>query len=388
MSGIGVDDAFVIANAFDQERKGKLRTRETNEELLLRSSRALARAGSSITVTSLTDLVAFAISSSSKLPALASFSAYASISVFFLWVLASVFFTACLIFDERRQIENRRECFCCLTRKNNAEERDEEDRNDAEPMQEDAADSLFMKYFKNIHGKAILSMPGKVITILVFAFLLAFGAYSATLLEVEDTQRDFIPAGTSLREYFDATDELFPDQGIDFFFVFETQSNIFESRQELAQLDERVSGMSQSPPYIAEPVSEEIFSNVMAGLKDYLDEFGTGAIGGATLGDDGWPTTESDFAMTMKEYTRQGAPGGRFNRNVALSDDESTIEAISVASEYIRLTKENSDGDTIDDADKQIDAMDTTRDMVVSWTDLQPAFVYSEDYVTIEGFSK
>ena len=61
--GIGVDDAFVIANAFDREREGVPRESEDDESLIKRGAKSLARAGSSITVTSLTDLVAFAISS-------------------------------------------------------------------------------------------------------------------------------------------------------------------------------------------------------------------------------------------------------------------------------------------------------------------------------------
>jgi hypothetical protein len=67
-----VDDAFVIVNAFNQERKLP-RSQEDNQGITQRSARSLARAGASITVTSLTDLVAFAISSASALPALASF---------------------------------------------------------------------------------------------------------------------------------------------------------------------------------------------------------------------------------------------------------------------------------------------------------------------------
>jgi Niemann-Pick C1 protein len=74
--GIGVDDAFVIVNAFNRERK-VARASETNADLTKRLARGLARAGASITVTSLTDCVAFAISSQSSLPALASFCAYA-----------------------------------------------------------------------------------------------------------------------------------------------------------------------------------------------------------------------------------------------------------------------------------------------------------------------
>ena len=79
--GIGVDDAFVIANAFDREREGVPRESEDDESMIKRGARALARSGASISVTSLTDLVAFAISSSSALPALASFCAFASINV-------------------------------------------------------------------------------------------------------------------------------------------------------------------------------------------------------------------------------------------------------------------------------------------------------------------
>eukprot|EP00523_Entomoneis_sp_CCMP467_P014523 CAMPEP_0168780548 /NCGR_PEP_ID=MMETSP0725-20121227/8174_1 /TAXON_ID=265536 /ORGANISM="Amphiprora sp., Strain CCMP467" /LENGTH=926 /DNA_ID=CAMNT_0008830391 /DNA_START=34 /DNA_END=2814 /DNA_ORIENTATION=- len=377
--GIGVDDAFVICNAFDQERKGQPRTRETNEQLLLRSSRALSRAGASITVTSFTDLVAFAISSSSGLPALASFSAYAAISVFFLWLFSAIFFTACLVFDERRQIENRRECFCCLTRKKNKDEEEEERQTEDVPE-----GSFMMTYFRNVHGKAILWGPGKVMVLLLFGFLLVFGAYSATLLEVEDTQREFIPTGTSLSDYFDASDELFPDAGIDFFFVFEGASNIYQSRNELARLDERVSGLSNKPPYIAEPNSEEVFRNVMAGFHDYLIENGSGAIGNVTLDEESWPTNEQDFVNSLQAYTQtETAPGSRFRRDCSFSFSE--LEAINVASEYVRLTKE-SNGRTIDDADKQIDAMDLTRDLVQSWTDLQSAFVYSDQYVTIEGF--
>lgn len=94
--GIGVDDAFVIANAFDREREGVPRELEDDESMVKRGARALARSGASISVTSLTDLVAFAISSSSALPALASFCAFASINVSFCCVVFRQLSTWCL----------------------------------------------------------------------------------------------------------------------------------------------------------------------------------------------------------------------------------------------------------------------------------------------------
>ena len=174
--GIGVDDAFVIVNAFNRERKVK-RSKETNDDITRRCGRALARAGASITVTSMTDLVAFGISSSSSLPALASFCAYAAISIFFLWLFASTFFTATLVFDERRQRDNRRECFCCLTRKNPLpeEEEDNED-NDTEDGQVFEEDRV-SKYFRYYHAPAILSTIGKAIILFIFTGLFAFGIW-------------------------------------------------------------------------------------------------------------------------------------------------------------------------------------------------------------------
>ena len=162
--GIGVDDAFVIVNAFNRERS-VARSSETNADLAIRSGKALARAGASITVTSFTDMVAFGISASSSLPALASFCAYAAIGIFFLWLFASTFFTATLVLDERRQRDNRRECLCCLTRKKDFKE------------EEGYEEGLVSRYFRNYHGPAILSPIGKVITLVIYAGLLAFGIW-------------------------------------------------------------------------------------------------------------------------------------------------------------------------------------------------------------------
>ena len=180
--GIGVDDVFVIVNAFNRERKGP-RGAEDNDALAIRCARSLARAGSSITVTSLTDLVAFAISATSALPALASFCAYAAIAIFFLWAFAATFFTATLVFDERRQRDNRRECVCCLSRKNHVQE--EQDNG----FEED----LVAIYFRRYHSPAILSTIGKIIILLLFSGLFGVGIWGMMNLEVEDTERAFIP---------------------------------------------------------------------------------------------------------------------------------------------------------------------------------------------------
>ncbi|EEC49912.1 predicted protein [Phaeodactylum tricornutum CCAP 1055/1] len=153
----------------------------------------------------------------------------------------------------------------------------------------------------------------------------------------------------------------------------------------LVELDQRLTGLSTVPPFIAEPVSEDAYRNVMAGLFNFLSTSGSNDIGNVTLGGDNWPTTEADFVATVAAFASSSGPGSIYDRDVTFSQDGSQIEAFRVELEYVRLTKENR-GELIDDAARQIDAMDSTRDMVNSWDDLPTAFAYSSKFITIEGF--
>jgi len=387
------NNRFVIVNAFDRERKVP-RKQEDDETLVERCAQGLGRAGASVTVTSMTDLVAFAISSSSSLPALASFCAYASICITFLWIFASTFFTACLVLDETRQRGNRRDCLmCCLQRGgNNNDEADNQEMTEQDLHDND--EGYISTYFRKYHAPAILSKPGKVIVLTVFSGLIAFGCYGATQLSVENTEREFIPADSYINDYVADADEYFPSDGTSYFIFFEeTEANIgngiYDKRTELAQLDDRLAGKSTSPPFIAEPVSEDAYRNVMTGLEAYLQTAGTDAIGGAEMGSDGWPATQQGFVDTVEAYVVIGAPGSTYSQDVVMVTDVETnstrLESIRVEGEYVRLTKEKR-GETIADSDKQIEAMDATREMVDSWTDLPPAEVYSPIFLGVEGF--
>ena len=187
-------------------------------------------------------------------------------------------------------------------------------------------------------------------------------------------------------DFIETSDKYYPSTGIDLKIVFEGGSDIYESRQELARLSERLSGLSKNSPYIAEPTSEATYQNVMSGLSDYLAESGTNAIGNATLGDDNWPTTYEDFSLTLKNYASFQGPGSKYAQDVAYFEEEGSLKAIRVQLEYIRLTKLSGSDKIIDDADRQIDAMDETRALVGSWTDLPSSFPYSDRFISIEGF--
>merc|ERR1719329_2073509 len=83
--GVGADGCFILANAWRRERAS---------DLAERAADTLAHAGVSLTVSSLTNVLAFGIGSLTVIPDLSSFCKYATLSLFFLWLYLCTFFVA------------------------------------------------------------------------------------------------------------------------------------------------------------------------------------------------------------------------------------------------------------------------------------------------------
>ncbi|XP_011308362.1 patched domain-containing protein 3 isoform X2 [Fopius arisanus] len=105
--GIGVDDMFVIIQSLET-----LTEIEKNSQLPVRIAKALEQSGMSITVTSLTNVIAFGIGMTTVMPFLKSFCMFAAMGIFFLFVYEVMFFVSCLVLDERRVASNKDGCFC------------------------------------------------------------------------------------------------------------------------------------------------------------------------------------------------------------------------------------------------------------------------------------
>ncbi|KAG2425628.1 hypothetical protein HYH02_015000 [Chlamydomonas schloesseri] len=97
--GVGVDNTFVIvSNYFDQDPDAPIEHR---------LGEALALAGSSITVSCMTNVIAFAVGTYTSLEALLSFSVYASIGVLMVFIFQVTAFPAFLALDARRELRKR-----------------------------------------------------------------------------------------------------------------------------------------------------------------------------------------------------------------------------------------------------------------------------------------
>ena len=75
---------------------------------------ALAKAGSSITVTSVTDLIAFLFGMITTLPAIRVFCIFASVGIIFDFSMQVTFFVGWLVIDQRRIKAKRLDGACCI----------------------------------------------------------------------------------------------------------------------------------------------------------------------------------------------------------------------------------------------------------------------------------
>jgi len=117
--GIGLDDAFVIIGAvdddkdFDDDAQQVAECQEEDKERLIaelaarRACRAMAVAGPSITTTSVTDAAAFYAGSYTQTPAIHSFCIFAATSVVVDFLLQVTFFVALYVLDARKKLRTR-----------------------------------------------------------------------------------------------------------------------------------------------------------------------------------------------------------------------------------------------------------------------------------------
>lgn len=110
--GIGVDDMFVICNAVDQQ--------DLNLPASERIRKAMQHAGPSITITSLTNSLAFAFGGINSLTALRSFCLFAAMCILMLYLIVMTVFLCVVVWDTERVGRKKGECCgLCMCGMNN-----------------------------------------------------------------------------------------------------------------------------------------------------------------------------------------------------------------------------------------------------------------------------
>eukprot|EP00039_Didymoeca_costata_P013273 m.199285 g.199285 ORF g.199285 m.199285 type:complete len:887 (+) comp15724_c0_seq4:152-2812(+) len=205
--GLGMDDTFVLVYAFTEPG---MRAKKPEDRI----KDALARAGASITVTSMTDIVAFLAGSNSDIPAITTFCYYAALGVLFDFLMQVTFFCAFMVYSARREKANRYDCACCITASN-----DEVDHDCSGRKFDPETPGPTAKALKGWYADWLLNPNTKLWVLLFTAGLLGYSAWAYTELEIRVDPEWLVPGDGYLSEVNDIRDQYFQRENELFFTI-------------------------------------------------------------------------------------------------------------------------------------------------------------------------
>jgi len=192
--GIGIDDMFVTIQCFNN-----LDSEEQKKSRHERFGLTMKRAGAAITVTSLTDFLAFAIGGTTVLPALRSFCIFCAVGLIVVYILQATWFVAWLSIDQRRIEEQRNGTLPCIKHKNFKPNKFSQK-------------NILQTVFKSLANLIVLK-PVKCLIILLTLIILGFSIWGNIELRQEFNPVWFLPQDSYLAQWHKYNYQYFPSQG-------------------------------------------------------------------------------------------------------------------------------------------------------------------------------
>ncbi|WWC92719.1 uncharacterized protein L201_007678 [Kwoniella dendrophila CBS 6074] len=223
---VGVDNVFILVH--ELERQNSLHASQgVNEESQSidsegrqlstgaslsaeeRVARAVARMGPSILLSSVTEVVAFAIGALVPMPAVRNFAIYAAGSVFLGAVMQVTVFVSAMTLDLKRAEAMRIDCFPCIRLRPPIGLYDE-----TAPTDE----GVVNKFMRTVYAPFLLKKEVKQLVLVAFGGLFLFATIGIQHITLGLDQRLALPAESYLVPYFNALDD-YLDVGPPVYFV-------------------------------------------------------------------------------------------------------------------------------------------------------------------------
>lgn len=227
--GLGIDDIFVFHAAWTE-----VHTHESNlnKPLVERIGLALGHAGSAISVTSFTDVVAFIIGASTILPSLQSFCIYAAVGVFVTYLLQITFFIACFTLDTQRIEQKRNGMLPCIVHENFTSK------------SFDVSDTVSWKFINFLYSRIVLTTPGKIIIVLITLVLMSIGIVGSLQLKQWFDPTWLLPKGSYLEQYLEVHTRTFPNLGFEAFVIMGDDIDYPSEFSKIISMTERLQNAS------------------------------------------------------------------------------------------------------------------------------------------------
>ena len=195
MIGLGVDDMFVIMEAWKHTEKVT-----PGIDLVERTALTMKQAGVAITVTSITDAVAFAVGATTSLPALRSFCIYAALGIISVYCMQITFFLVFLNLDERRIRDKRCDIIWCVKLSS------------WKPLP-CSEKSILKLFFEKVYNPIIFSKSVRVLILLFSSVLLLASLWGASHLQQNFDHMNFLPQNSYLYKEHLLQEKYFPQDG-------------------------------------------------------------------------------------------------------------------------------------------------------------------------------
>ncbi|XP_052409849.1 patched domain-containing protein 3 [Carassius gibelio] len=203
--GVGVDDMFIMISCWQKT--------EVDKAVEVRLAETYKEAGVSITITTLTDVLAFYIGLLTPFRSVQSFCMYTSTALLFCYVFNITFFGACLAFNGRREEGNRHWLTCMRVPEASGDTKGccvggSYDKNTHKEF-EVPMDSFFKKYY----GPFLTRVWVKVLVCLIYAGYLAVSIYGCFQIQEGLDLKHLAVDSSYVGDYYDNEDEFFSDFG-------------------------------------------------------------------------------------------------------------------------------------------------------------------------------
>ncbi|XP_069118371.1 patched domain-containing protein 3-like [Argopecten irradians] len=173
--GIGLDDMFILLSG--------LADAPTSYSIEDKMKQTLRTSGVAITITSLTDFLAFAIGASSVFLSVRNFCLYTGVGVLVCYMNQLMFFVPCMVLNERRVV-GRRHCLTCLPieSRESLQSQGKSRRvvrccGGSPPQSRSDNESPLERFPKFVLQRFVLFPPCKVLIIICFCIYLGFSIY-------------------------------------------------------------------------------------------------------------------------------------------------------------------------------------------------------------------
>ncbi|KAL0109067.1 hypothetical protein PUN28_014278 [Cardiocondyla obscurior] len=227
--GLGIDDIFVINASWRKIHTDEL---NSNKPLTERIGLTLGHAGSAISITSLTDVVAFIIGASTILPSLQSFCIYAAVGVFVTFLLQITFFIACFTLDAKRIERKRNGMIPCIVHETFT------------PKSSNIRTGISCRFIDFLYSRVVLTTPGKIITVLITIVTMSISIMGLLQLQQWFDPRWLLPKDSYLSQYIAVLNEAFPNHGQEAFVLMGDDIDYASEFPKIISLTERLENAS------------------------------------------------------------------------------------------------------------------------------------------------